>query len=82
MERYELEILRRLLKQRCIWGKHTSIEQSLRGLRRHEWSAGRYFLEKLVKAEFVIMKKAHYGDQVSINPERLKEIKSILAADE
>jgi len=81
MELYELHILKRLLTKHCIGAKHTAIEHCYGGLPKHAQYAAKYFTKELIKKEFILLKKTEYGNQVSLNPDRLPEIRNMIEDD-
>ena len=78
MTALQQEILRRLLDKRMIGGKHTAFENALGGIPKHLRGDAKDALEEFIKTGFVQAKPTHYGLQVSLNPDRLEEIKKIV----
>jgi len=71
-------ILLKLFRKRIIGGKHTSVETALHGIPKHLIGEAKYQLQGLMKEGIIISKPAFYGLQISLNPEKLKEIIKII----
>ena len=71
-------ILRKLFRRRIVGGKHTAVEHVMSGLPVHAQGEAKKATEDLIREGLLIPKPTGYGLQISINPERLEEIKRIL----
>ncbi len=75
-------VLRKLYRHRIIGGKHTAVENLTKGLPKHAVGAAKEAVSELIKAGFIIPKKTSYGLQVSLNPEKIKEISELIGSGE
>ena len=71
-------ILRKLYRHRIIGGKHTAIENLTHGLPKHIVGKAKDAVKELIKEGFILQKPTSYGLQVSLNPEKIKEIEKII----
>lgn len=71
---YHIQILRNLLHRRKIGKSHTHREQALGRLLQEDGKKANKALDELIKQGFIINKPTSYGNQVSLNPKRLKDI--------
>ncbi len=76
--KFHLTILNRLYTLRCIGGKHTSKENALRGFPKSDRGEGESAYQELVQRSYTIRKPTSYGEQVSLNVDRLSDIKKLL----
>ena len=67
-------ILRKLVRHRIIGGKHTAIENLVKGMPRHVVGDAKKAVHELMKEGFLVGKPTSYGLQVSLNPEKIDEI--------
>jgi len=74
----KIEILRKMLRHRWIGGKHTSIDNIPKGFPQHERSHVSNLTRDLVKEGFILHKPTSYGEEVSLNPGKLYEIKKLV----
>ena len=80
-EKLRVVVLRNLHNRRCWGGKHTSIENAIKGVPGHLIGDAKNVLNGLIKENLVLPKPAHYGLQVSLNPPMKAEIEKILGMD-
>jgi hypothetical protein len=71
-------ILYKLFRKRNIGGKHTHLENLFHGIPKHLHGEAKYHVQLLIKEKFLLTKSAFYGPQISINPEKIEEIKKII----
>lgn len=71
-------ILRKLHRLRIIGGKHTAVEHLTSGLPKHIAGEAKKAVGDLIKEGLILKKPTSYGLQVSLNPERIKEIEEII----
>lgn len=72
-----IKILFNLLWSGYIGGRHTSVDNVIKNFPRSERKKARKTLRKCYNDGFLILKPTHYGQEVSINPRMIKEIRSI-----
>ena len=77
---YELrtEILKTLMMRGQWGGRHTSIENALKGIPRHLIGKAKKIVKDLIKEQLLIPKTTHYGFHISLNPKFKKEIENII----
>jgi hypothetical protein len=75
MDRYTRTICNRLLLRKCIGAKHTAIEHCFKGIPKHEIGTAKVRLGELINGGYLLVKPTSYGVQVSLNPEKMNEIK-------
>lgn len=68
-------ILRKLYRRRIIGGRHTAIENLIKGLPKHSRDKAKYIVIELIKENLILKKETSYGLQVSLNNEKIKQIK-------
>lgn len=73
-EEIKKTLLRKLLADRIIGGRHTAIENLPKGFPKHLRGRVKEIAEDLVKDGLLLRKPTSYGLQVSLNPNRLAEI--------
>jgi len=71
-------ILRKLFRRRVIGGKHTAIENLTKGLPKHKIGDAKKAVDNLIKKNFILSKHTSYGLHVSLNPEKIEKIYSLL----
>lgn len=71
-------MLRQLYNRRCIGGRHTFIENTLKGFPKNDRGQGKSALDYLVKINLIILKSTSYGKQISLNPRLIKDVKQII----
>lgn len=57
---------------------HTPIDNAAKGFPKHLIGEVRKTIDKLVKQKLLIKAKHNYGDGISLNSEKLKEIEEII----
>lgn len=78
MDAIQKRILRRLFNREIIGEKHTAIEHCMDGLPRHLAGDAKDATRVLIKKGYLLAKPTNYGVQVSLNPERLADIKDVI----
>ena len=76
--RYHKTVLRRLYNRRCIGGRHTSKESTLKGFPKNDRGQGKSALEELIKRNLIVRKPTSYGEQISLNQNLIKDIEQII----
>jgi hypothetical protein len=71
---YKKIILRKLYRRRIIGGKHTAIENLIKGFPKHTRNEAKICVNELIKENLILKKETSYGLQVSLNHEKLQEI--------
>lgn len=77
MNDFQIKILFNLLWMGCVGGKHTSSDNIIKNFPRHERKKAKRALKKCYNEGYLIIKPTHYGQEVSINPRMLKEIRKM-----
>lgn len=72
---HERFILQKLFIRRVIGGKHTALRNVVRSIPKHELGQARKVVRKLFAEDILLKKPTSYGLQVSINPEKLDEVR-------
>lgn len=80
-DKYHKTVLKRLYNLRCIGGKHTSRENTLRGFPKSDRGRGRSALDELIRRNLIISKPTSYGEQIFLNPNLIKDVKQIINPD-
>lgn len=75
---FRKHILRKLFRHRAIGGRHTAFEHVMSGVPGHEAGAAKKAANELIVEGLIIPKPTSYGLQISLNPERLDEIRAII----
>lgn len=78
MEQQKAFIVKKLFVHHFIGGKHTAIEHLSKGIAGHLKGGVKHAASELVKEGILIIKPTSYGLQVSLNPEKMEEIKYYL----
>lgn len=78
LSRLEKKVLEKLLVDRFIGGRHTSVSNVPKGFPKHLRGDVKKALKKLNKRGYLITKPTSYGLEVSLKPDKIKEIRSIL----
>jgi len=73
-----ITVLRKMYLYGYIGGKHTSIEALKRGFPSHAKGGVEKSIKKLVKEDLIKFKPTSYGNQYSLNPLRIQEIREII----
>jgi hypothetical protein len=71
-------VLERLFSERCF-GQKQMLAENVAKYARDEKRAAEGAIHKLIAEGLVLCKKKHYGLHVWLNPDRLDEIKTIVA---
>lgn len=74
----KIKVLRDLLREGYIGGKHTSVEHAIGSLATDERSYGKEAIKDLIRSGMLLDKTTHYGRQISIHPKRTLEVKKFL----
>ena len=72
------KILEKLFLDRFIGGRHTSVSNVPKGSPKHLRGEVKKALKKLSKRGYLIVKPTGYGLEVSLKPDKIKEVRSIL----
>lgn len=75
---YHIQIVRNLLHRRYFGKKHCHRETALGRLLHEDGKQANKALDELIKNGLVLSHPTSYGNQVSLNPKRLKEIREII----
>jgi len=78
MQNLQQTILRKLFRRRVIGSKHTAFEHITAGIPTHLHGDAKKTAEDLLRKGLILVKPTSYGLQVSLNPERIKEIIKII----
>jgi hypothetical protein len=78
LSQLEKKVLEKLLLDRFIGGRHTSVSNVPKGFPKHLRGDVKKALKKLNKSGYLIAKPTSYGLEVSLKPDKIKEIQSIL----
>ncbi len=81
-DKYHKTVLKRLYSIRCIGGKHTSKENTLKGFPKSDRGRGKTALNELIRRNLIIPKSTSYGEQISLNSKLIKDVKLIINPDE
>ncbi len=79
--KYHKTVLKRLYNLRCIGGKHTSKENTLKGFPKSDRGQGRSALDELIKRNLIIAKPTSYGEQIFLNLNLIRDVKQIINPD-
>ena len=74
----KLTILERLYRAGMIGGRHTAIESSVRGLPKHLKGDAMKAVRDLIKEGLIVPKPTSYGVQISLNPNKIKQIRALI----
>ena len=74
----ERTILKNLYSRNLIGAKHTALRYAISGIPKHKLKKAKKTLKELFNERLIIPKNTNYGLQVSLNPEKLDEIKKRL----
>ncbi len=78
----QAQILERLRAGGNIGGKHTARERALKGLEEPEREVAQAALEALVRKGLVVKKPTNYGDQISLNVDRMDDVGRVINSEE
>ena len=81
-DKYHKTVLKRLYSLLCIGGKHTSRENTLRGFPKSDRGRGKSALNELIKRNLIVSKPTSYGEQISLNPDLIKDISRVINPNE
>jgi acyl carrier protein phosphodiesterase len=71
----KIAILRKMLMHRWIGGKHTSVDNVPKGFPQHERGRVAELVKELMIDGFILRKPTSYGEEVSLNPNKVYEAK-------
>jgi hypothetical protein len=74
----EKAILEKLFVAKIIGGRHISADNVPKGFPKHLRGAAKDALKSLIKKGYIIAKPTSYGLEVSLNPNKMKEINALL----
>lgn len=75
---YHIQIVRNLYNRRYIGKKHCHRETALGRLLHEDGKQANKALDELIKSGIVQNHPTNYGNQFSLNPKRLKDIRDML----
>lgn len=78
LDSHAVGVLRKMHHYGYVGGRHTSIEAIKKSFASHEKGMVDRATKKLVKAGLIMFHPTSYGPQYSLNPNRIKEIESII----
>ena len=73
-----LKILRRLTKKNYWGGKHTSVENDIKGIPGHLKGMAKWAVDDMIRRNILLAKPTSYGLQISLNPTYSKEIDNFI----
>jgi len=73
-----LKLLQNLYKKKCYGGKHTSVENAIKGIPGHLKGKAKWALDDLVRRNIILAKPTGYGLQISLNTAFSKEIHNFI----
>lgn len=76
--KFELFLLSRLLDARHIGAHQTTYENAVKYVPTHVRGDAKDALDSLIRKGFLLTKPKHYGLHISINPQRVSEIRQLL----
>jgi hypothetical protein len=71
-------IIRKLYRRGCWNEKHTAFENTYSGVPSHLRGEAKEAVIELIKEDLIMGKQTCYGLQISLNPEKIKEIEECL----
>jgi hypothetical protein len=74
----KIRVLRDLLRDGYVGGKHTSVEHAFGSLATDERFYGKEAIKELIRKGMLLDKTTHYGRQISIHPKKTLEVKTFL----
>ena len=77
-QQIEKDLLKKLLHHKMIGEKHTSIHNLPKSFPKHLRGTVKDVIKDLLRKGLLRLKPTSYGPEVSINTERLEEIKRII----
>jgi hypothetical protein len=80
IEKEHIHILRKLYMDNRIGGRHTSIDNLKKGVPSDFLIKKRFerAIKDIIKEGYIVIKPTNYGTQVSLNPNMIPRIESIL----
>ncbi|MBI2127372.1 MAG: hypothetical protein HYU02_08710 [Thaumarchaeota archaeon] len=78
MDDLKLTILEKLYRAGIIGERHTTIESAVRGLPRHLKGDAMKAVKDLIKEGLIVPKPTSYGMQISLNPNKVKQIRALI----
>jgi len=78
-EKYRIDILSKLFYHKYIKGRHTDADTVLRNFK--DGKMAKKAMRGLIKDNLILTHPTSYGQRISINPERLNEIKKLISLD-
>jgi hypothetical protein len=73
----KIRILFNLLWSGYIGGRHTSVDNVIKNFPRNERKKAKKALKICYNEGYLILKPTHYGQEISLNPRMIKEIRNI-----
>jgi len=77
-EEIRKSLLRKLVYLRKWGGSHTSFDNLPKGFPSHLRGEVKDIAKELIKKEFLLSKPTSYGIEVSLNPDKKKEIEELI----
>ena len=74
----KVEILKTLMLHAYWGGRHTSVENAVKGIPGHLIGDAKKAVRALIREQFLIPKQTHYGFHISLNPRLKKEIENTI----
>jgi hypothetical protein len=81
MELYRRAVLEKFYKLRYVGGRHTSINNVMKGFPKHARKDIRKAVKALIRGGYILSKPTSYGLEISLNPRMIAEIRRILDID-
>jgi len=78
-DKVKAKILWRLYRRRYIGGKHTDVKNLRKGFPKDKYDVVNQAIDELIREGFLLVKPTHYGKHVSLNPNRLLEIRNLIS---
>ena len=82
MQETHRTVLRHLWHCGCIGGRHTSKENTVKIFPSNKKRAGKKAIEELIRRNLIIAKPTSYGQQISLNPRLIRDIKRLINPSE
>ncbi len=80
-ERVKILVLKNLFKHRYWGGRHTSVENSIKGIPGHLGGVAKKVVNDLIKERLLNPKITSYGLHVSLSPSMKAEIEEIISRE-
>ena len=81
-DEHQKTILRRLWNIKCIGGKHTSRENTLRAFPKSKRDKGKTAIDELIRRNLIIPKPTTYREQIALNSRLIRDIRQIINPSE